>query len=201
MNDATAIVTALFAGQEEPGAEEEHQEFEAHNPWLPETREIVWGSAAFAIILAALVKFAGPAIKKSLQARTDRIAKDIADAEAARAAAETRAAEIRAAKGDIEAERERILAEAEEAAQRVEVEGRARIDAEIAELEARVETEIAGAGGRMAAELQAQVAALAMAASERVVAAELDEATQGELVERFIATVGASSGGGGDGRA
>lgn len=196
MNDVTAVVNALFAAQEDPAAEEEHTEFEAHNPWLPETREIVWGSAAFVIILAGLVKYAWPAIKKSLQARTDRIAKDIADAETAKATAEGRAAEIRAAKGDIEAERERILADADEAAERVRVEGRSRIEAEVAELEARIEAEIAGAGGRMAAELQSQVASLSMAAVERVVAAELNEATHVELVERFIATVGAASGGG-----
>lgn len=196
MNDVTAIVNALFGAQEdEPVAEEEHHEFEAHNPWLPETREIVWGSAAFVIILAGLVKYAWPAIKKSMQARTDRIAKDISDAEAAKADAERRAAEIRAAKGDIEAERERLLAEATEAAERVLVEGRARIDAEVAELEIRAGVEIAGAGGRVVAELQSQVASLALTATERVTAAELDEATQVELVERFIATVGANSGG------
>ena len=197
MNDVTAIVNAVFAAQEdEPAAEEEHAEFEAHNPWLPETREIVWGSAAFVIILAGLIKYAWPAIKKSLQARTDRIAKDIADAEGAKAEAERRAAEIRAAKGDIEAERERLLAEATEAAERVRVEGRARIDAEIAELEIRAGVEIAGAGGRVVAELQSQVASLSMAAIERVVATELDEATQVDLVESFIARVGASSAGG-----
>lgn len=196
MNDVASIVNAIFAAQEDPDAAEEHTEFEAHSPWLPETREIVWGSAAFVIILIALIKYAWPAIKKSLQARTDRIAKDIADAEAAKAEAERRSAEIRAAKGDIEAERERMLAEATEAAERVGVEGRSRIDAEIAELEARVEAEIAGAGGRLSAELQSQVASLSMAAIERVVAAELNEATQVELVESFIARVGASSGGG-----
>ncbi len=194
MNDVTAIVNALFAAQEEPASEEEHTEFEAHNPWLPETREIVWGSAAFVIILAGLIKFAGPAIKKSLQARTDRIAKDIADGETAKATAERRASEIRAAKGDIEAERERILVDADEAAERVRVEGGSRIEAEIAELEARAEAEIAGAGGRMSAELQSQVASLSMAATERVAAAELNEATQVELIESFIARVGASSG-------
>jgi F-type H+-transporting ATPase subunit b len=196
MNDVTAIVNAVFAAQEDPGAQEEHEEFEAPNTWLPETSEIIWGTAAFVIILAGLIKFAGPAIKKSLQGRTDRIAKDIADAQAAKAAAERRAAEIRAAKGDINAERERILAEATEAAERVRVEGRARIDAEIAELEIRAGVEIAGAGGRVVAELQSQVASLALTATERVIAAELDDATQVELVERFIATVGATSGGG-----
>jgi len=196
MNDVTAIVNAVFAAQEDPGAQEEHEEFEAPNTWLPETSEIIWGTAAFVIILAGLIKLAGPAIKKSLQGRTDRIAKDIADAQAAKAAAERRAAEIRAAKGDINAERERILAEATEAAERVRVEGRARIDAEIAELEIRAGVEIAGAGGRVVAELQSQVASLALTATERVIAAELDDATQVELVERFIATVGATSGGG-----
>jgi F-type H+-transporting ATPase subunit b len=184
----------VLAQEGEPTEEEEHQEFEAHNPWLPETSEIIWGGLAFLIVMAIMYKFAWPAIKKSMAARTDRIAKDLSDASSARADAERRAAEIRAAKGDIEAERARQLAEADAAAERVLVEGRARLEAEVAELEARVAAEIVGATDRIASELQAEVAGLAMAAAERVVIGELNASTQAELVERYIATVGASNG-------
>jgi F-type H+-transporting ATPase subunit b len=184
----------LVFAQEEPVEEEEHQEFEAHNPWLPETSEIIWGGLAFLIVMAIMYKFAWPAIKKSMAARTERIAKDLGDAVSARAEAERAAADIRAAKGDIEAERARLLAEADRAAERVVVEGRARLEAEIAELEARTTAEIAGATDRIASELQAQVASLALAAAERVVVAELTAVTQTELIERYIATVGAGNG-------
>ena len=42
-------------------------------PILPETAEIIWGGLASLIIFALLIKFAGPAIKKGLAARTARI--------------------------------------------------------------------------------------------------------------------------------
>lgn len=197
------IVVAEPAGEEqvddegtEGVAEEEHEEFEAHNPWLPETKEIVFGSLAFLIVLFGLVKFAGPVVRKGLAARTDRIGRELTDAASARTEAERRAGQIRAAKGDIEAERGRILAESDAAAERLLVEGRARLDDEVAELEARAEAEIAGAGGRISSELQAQVATLSLHTAERVVTAQLDEATQADLIERFIARVGASNGNG-----
>ncbi len=167
-------------------------EFQAHHSWLPETQEIIWGSLAFLIVLVILIKYAGPAVRKGMAARSDRIAKEMDDATRARADAERRAAEIRAAKGDIAAERARIEAEADATAERVLTEGRARLEAEVAELEARADAEIAGAGGRLASELQSQVATMSLTAAERVVAAQLDAATQAELVERFIARVGAS---------
>jgi len=185
-------------GAEEEGtegiAEEEHEEFEAHHPWWPETKEIVWGGLAFLIVLGALVKFAGPAVRKGMAARSDRIGRELDEASRARADAERRSTEIRAAKGDIEAERARITAEANTAAERLLAEGRARLDTDVAELEARAETEIAGTANRLLSELQAQVASLAMTATERVVAAELDSATQTDLVESFIARVGVANG-------
>lgn len=178
-------------------AEEEHEEFEAHHPWLPETKEIVFGGLAFLIVLAGLVKFAGPVIRKGLTARSDRIGRELTDASTARTEAESRAAQIRSAKGDIDGERRRILADADAAAERLLVEGRARLDDEVAELESRADAEIAGAGGRVSSELQAQVASMSLQTAERVVTAHLDAATQTDLIESFIARVGATGNGAG----
>lgn len=161
-------------------------------PILPETPEIIWGGLAFLIIFGLIVKFGGPAIKKGLANRTARIQKELDDAAQAKADAATEASQIRAAKGDIAGERARILAEADAQAAAVLEDGRARLDQELRDLEARADAEIAAAGSRAGDELRAEIARLSNAAVDHVVTGSLDDATQQELIESFIARVGAA---------
>ncbi|MCB0998295.1 MAG: hypothetical protein KDB40_03280 [Acidimicrobiales bacterium] len=163
-----------------------------HSPILPETPEIIWGGLASIIIFALLVKFAGPAIKKGMAARTERIQKELDGAAAAKAAAATEATQIRQAKGDIAGERARILAEADAQATAVLEDGRARLRQELADLETRTRAEIAAVGSRAGDELRAEIARLSNAAVDHVVTGSLDDATQQELIEGFIARVGAA---------
>lgn len=163
-----------------------------HSPILPETPEIIWGGLASLIIFALLVKFAGPAIKKGMAARTERIQKELDDAAKAKSDASTEAAQIRTAKGDIAGERARILAEADAQAAAVLEDGRTRLEQELRDLEARATAEISAAGNRAGDELRAEIARLSNAAVDHVVTGSLDDATQQELIESFIARVGAS---------
>jgi F-type H+-transporting ATPase subunit b len=160
----------------------------------PEGYEMLFGIPASLLVFFLLWKFAGPAVKKGMTARTAKIQAELDAAEADRLAAEAEAEQIRKAKGDIAAERARLLAEADTQAAALLADGRVRITQEIAELEARAEAELAAATGRLADELRAEIARLSIAAIDRIVAVSLDEATQQELIENFIATVGASSG-------
>ena len=159
---------------------------------LPETPEIIWGGLASLIIFALLVKFAGPAIKKGLAARTERIQKELDDAANAKSQASTEATQIRAAKGDIAGERARILADADAQAAAVLEDGRARLEQELRDLEARATAEISAAGSRAGDELRAEIARLSNAAVDHVVTGSLDDTTQQELIESFISRVGAS---------
>jgi F-type H+-transporting ATPase subunit b len=177
---------ALFAA-------EEGTEFHAENTWLPETSEIIWGSLAFFIVLAILIKFAAKPIAKSLRDRTARIANEIETAAKAREDAEAEITRVRQNLADVDTERTRILATATETAARMRVEGIARNDAEVAELEARAEADIELLRGRASTELQAQVATWSSEATERIVLASLDNATTQRLIEDYIAKVGASS--------
>jgi F-type H+-transporting ATPase subunit b len=177
---------ALFAA-------EEHTEFQAENSWLPETSEIIWGSLAFFIVLAILIKFAAKPIAKSLRGRTEKIANEIDAAARARSDAQAEIARVRQNLADVDAERTRILATATETAERMRVEGIARNDAEVADLEARADADIETLRGRATTELQAQVAAWSSEATERIVLASLDDATTQRLIEDYIAKVGASS--------
>ena len=162
-----------------------------HHWLLPETAEIVYGGLASVIVIGALVKFAGPSIKKSFNARTERIQKELDDAAGAKVTAESDAKNIRAALGDIAGERARMLAEADTQATAVLNEGRVRITAEVAELEAKAEADLNSARGRSSDELRAEIAMLSSIATPAVVQATLNDQTKNELIEAFISSVGA----------
>jgi F-type H+-transporting ATPase subunit b len=161
--------------------------------WLfPETAEVIWGGLASLIIFGALIKFAGPQIKKFYANRTAKIQKELDGAAEARATAATEAAQIRQAKGDIGAERARLLGEAEAQAAALTEDGHARLAQELADIEAKAMADIAAARGRSGDELRAEIARLSTAAVDHVVTGSLDDATHQELIESFIARVGAS---------
>ena len=62
-------------------------EFQAESKWWPEGSELLWGTISFLIIAFVLYRFGWPAIKKGMQALTDRIAKEIDTAARSRAGA------------------------------------------------------------------------------------------------------------------
>jgi F-type H+-transporting ATPase subunit b len=162
-----------------------------HHWLLPETAEIVYGGLASVIVIGALVKFAGPMIKKIFNDRTEKIQKELDDAAGAKVTAESDAKNIRAALGDIAGERARMLAEADTQATAVLNEGRVRITAEVAELEAKAEADLNSARGRSSDELRAEIALLSSIATPAVVQATLNDQTKNELIESFISSVGA----------
>ena len=164
-----------------------------HSPYLPETAEIIYGGLASLIIFFLLFKFAGPALKKGLAARTDKIQKELDSAAGDKAAATTEAAGILQATGDIEAERGRLLAEADAQAEVMVGDFHRRIDEEIEELRTRAAADIATARTRGTDELRAEISRLSSIAADRAVAESIDDATQQDLIESFIAKVGASA--------
>jgi F-type H+-transporting ATPase subunit b len=166
--------------------------FETHHWLLPETAEIIYGGLASLIVFGALYKFALPMFKTSLAARTERIQKELDDAKSQRENAENEAARIRTALGDIQAERAKLLTEADAQAATVLADGRARITAEAADLEAKAEADIAAASGRLNDEIKSEIARLSSVAVDRVVKAALNDAAQQDLIEGFISNVGAA---------
>ena len=159
----------------------------------PERYEIIFGTFASLLVFGLLLKFAGPAVRKAMAGRTAKIQAELDAAEADRSSADAESAQIRAAKGDIGAERARLLAEADAQAAAIREDGASRLAAEIADLEARGDADIVAATGRVEAELRAEIARLSSASIDYVVSGTLDQATQQELIESFITRVGASS--------
>jgi F-type H+-transporting ATPase subunit b len=168
-------------------------ETQSHSAIWPEGYELLFGVPASLIIFGLLWWKAGPIVKKSMAARTAKIQGELDAGEADRLAAEEEAAQIRQAKGDIEAERQRLLADADRQAEATVEDGRARLQAEIADLETRAEADIAAAQGRTGDELRAEIVRLSIAAVEQVVTGSLDEATHQALIEDFIRRVGAGA--------
>ena len=187
----------LAAGRLLPSAEEipfDDKGYTTIDPILPPLKELIPGSLASIIVFSLLYKYAGPIVKKSFKDRTAGIQKQLDDAAAAKVAAEAEATRIREAKGDIDAERSRLYAEADVQAEALLVDGRARLELEMVELEARAETDIAAAAGRGSDELRAEIARYSGSAVDRIVVETLDDAAQQDLIEGFIARVGASTG-------
>ncbi len=174
-------------------AEEGHEDVTQTHSWIwPEGYEIYFGGLASLLVFALLFWKAGPIVKKGMQARTARIQKELDGAAEATAQAATEAADIRRAKGDIEGERARLLADADAQADKMLVEGRARLEAEVLDTEAKAVDDLAQMGTRSGDELRAEIARLSAGAADRLVGTQLDSATHHDLIESFIAKVGAS---------
>lgn len=164
-----------------------------HSALLPDKSELIYGTLASLIIFAMLWKFAGPPIAKAMKARTAKIQRELDDAAADKAAATAEAAQIRQAKGDIDAERARMLAAADAQAETVINDGRARLEDEVVDLEGKAAADVVAARGRVGDELRAEIARLSIAAVDQVVTGSLDDATHQRLIEDFISRVGASN--------
>jgi F-type H+-transporting ATPase subunit b len=182
----------VIAAAEEPHRDDSGKVV-THHWLLPEQSEIIYGTLASLIIFYLLYRFAGPPIRKGLLARTERIQAELDASAAALAEAAAEAAEIRQAKGDIDEERQRLLAAADAEAEALLIDGRARLEVEIAELEARAVADLEAAAGRSGDELRSEMIRVASASMDEVVTDTLDDATQQELIENFIARVGAST--------
>lgn len=176
--------------------EEEHhfddQGYTTHHWLLPENAEIIYGGLASVLVIGLLVWKAGPLAKKAFAARTEKIQDELDASANAKRDAEADAARIRQNLGNIEAERQRLFAEADTQAEALLADGRARLDAEVAELEAKAEADLASAGSRSNDELRAEIARLASQAADTVVEQSLDDATLQDLIENYIANVGAT---------
>jgi F-type H+-transporting ATPase subunit b len=156
-------------------------------PALP---EIIWGGIAFLIVLAVLMKFAFPALKKGLKDREEKIREDLEAASRAREEAQAEAATYRAQIGDARSEANAIVEEARADAERIRREVVGRAEAEAAEIRERAQEDIRLAQERAMSDLRAQVADLSIGLAERVVERNLDRDTQMALIESYINSVG-----------
>jgi F-type H+-transporting ATPase subunit b len=164
--------------------------YESPNPVIPAPAEILWGAAAFAIVLFGLIKFGFPMLKQGLAAREEKIRTDLEAAEAAKADAEQEAADYRAQLGDARGEAGQIIDEARQAADQVRRDLVARAEADAADIRAKAAEDARAATDRAMADVQAQVSNLSIELAERIVRQNLDRQAQLQLIENYINEVG-----------
>jgi F-type H+-transporting ATPase subunit b len=162
---------------------------EAPSPILPPVNELIWGSISFVILFAVLAKFAFPAAKKSMEARTERIKDDLEGAESAKSEANRVLDEYRAQLADAKAEAGRIIEEARQQGDAVRRDQEQRLQTELASMRERAAADVESAKAQAIADLRGEVASLAIGAAEIVVGKNLDRETQTQLVDQYIASI------------
>lgn len=165
----------------------------APSPILPATDELVWGSISFVALLFLMWKFAFPAVKKGMDARTERIRGDLDAAEIAKSEAVGVLDGYKAQLSDAKAEAARIIEEARQAADALKKDQEARLQTELADTRARAAADIEAAKAQATADLRGELASLAVGAAAAVVNKNLDAAAQSQLIEDYINQVGTRS--------
>jgi F-type H+-transporting ATPase subunit b len=163
------------------------------NPILPAMNELIFGTIAFAALLAIMWKFALPAVTGAMAARTQRIRDNLDEAENVKTEAQKILEDYQRQLADAKNESARIIEEARQTAEQMRRDLMARAEAEVQELRARTADDVRVAQDRAMADLRAQVAELAVGAAEVVVQKNLDPETNRALVERFIEQVGSGA--------
>jgi F-type H+-transporting ATPase subunit b len=160
---------------------------------MPETNEVIWGGGAFLVVLIGLSRIALPALKKSLNDRTERIRESIDEADSLKAEAAATLAQYQASVADAKAEAARIVDEARQDAEKVRADLIARAEAEVNELKAKGREDVEAGKARAITELQAQVGDLTIALAEKVVERSLDDATNRQLIDNYINNLGTNN--------
>lgn len=166
---------------------------QAPNPLLPELNEIIWGGIGFLIVVGFIWKVGLPAIKKGMDARTERIRNDLEAAEQQRNEAQTILAEYQTQLADARNESARIIEEARQTADDMKRDLAAKAQADISEMRQQAAADIESAKAQAIADLRGEVANLAIGAAEQVVGRNLDRDTNEALVEQYINQVGATN--------
>ena len=162
------------------------------NPILPAGNEIVWGLFSFVILFILMAKFALPAVRKAMEARTEKIRGDLATAEAAKEEATTLLQDYQRQLADAKAESNRIIDEARQAAEGLRKDLMARAESDAAEVRSRATADIEAAKDRAMAELRTQLTQLTIELAERVVKRNLDRDSNAALVDEYISSIGRS---------
>ena len=166
---------------------------EAPNPILPATDEIIWGAVSFFLLMLIMWKFAVPAIKKTMAARSARIEGDLAAADKAKGDADTMLSEYKAKLADAQSESNRIIDEARQQAEAVRKDLIGRAEADASAIRAKASEDLNAQAERLKADLQAHVKGLSLDLAEKVVGANMNKDTNSALVDRYIAELAAKN--------
>jgi F-type H+-transporting ATPase subunit b len=144
----------------------------------------------FTLIVVLLTTLLYKPILRMLNERKDRIAKSMADVDDARAAAARAQLDYDRHIAEAQRKAQEIIGQAAQAGEkvRVEIEAGARREAE--SIRQKAHEEATAEKAHILTEVQNQIAGLSMAATERVLGRAVDQNTQRELIDQFLAELG-----------
>jgi F-type H+-transporting ATPase subunit b len=173
-------------------AADAHGEDHAKPPLLPDLHDsqtyysALWVVIIFVVLLAVLYPTAWKNILAGLKAREDRIRKDIADAEAARARAEATLKDYTAQLATAEAKVREMIAKAGAEGERVAAGIRTHAQQEAEEIKERAARDIEAAKNSAIGEIYSKTADLATNIAEKILRKNLNADDQRELVNRSL---------------
>ncbi|MFL5606963.1 MAG: F0F1 ATP synthase subunit B [Gemmatimonadaceae bacterium] len=184
----TILSLALLIAAAAPLQAQEHA---AATPGLmsPNTGLMFWTLLIFAALFFVLRRFAFPLILASVEAREKALEDAINAAKRDREEAAQLLAQHRAALDASHGEAQKLIAEAREAAERVRSELVEQAHAEQSAMLARARAEIESEKVRAISELRREAVELAIVGAEKVIEKNLDDSSNRQLVEKFLASV------------
>ena len=159
------------------------------NLLAPNLGLMAWTLIIFVILAFVLTKFAFGPITKSVEARERALEDAITSAQRDREEAARLLAEHRAALDASRGEAQKLIADARVAAERVRAELVEQAHAEQASMLERARQEIESEKARAIADLRREAVDLAIAGAGKVIERNLDQASNRQLVESFLASV------------
>jgi F-type H+-transporting ATPase subunit b len=140
----------------------------------------------FALLLAVLGKFAWGPIATGLKAREDKIRKDIADAEAARARSEATLAEYNQRLATAEQQVRELMSKAAADAEKIAANVRMQAQKDSEEIKERATRDIDAARKQAMVEFREYAATVATNAAEQILRRNLNADDQRDLVNRSL---------------
>jgi F-type H+-transporting ATPase subunit b len=153
---------------------------------IPDLAELVWGTFAFLVLLAAMYKLVWPKLAQTLDERAVAIQGKMEEADAKLVEAEEARRNYDSQIGEARGEANRIIEEAKATAESLRSDIVAKAEAEAAAIVERAQNEIVTERERTLQELRTQVGAISVQLASRIVERELDPATHQGLVDDYI---------------
>jgi len=150
---------------------------------------IFWMSLTFGALLFVLKKYAWGPITSALAEREERITESMEQAERALSEAKQLQADNTKARKEAEAEGQRLIREAREAADSLRSEEIANTKTQILNLQEQAKQEIERERDSALDSLRQEVADLAIKAAEKILTENLDEPRQKKIVNDFLKTL------------
>ncbi|GAC1475108.1 MAG: F0F1 ATP synthase subunit B [Candidatus Dormibacteraceae bacterium] len=148
----------------------------------------------FLVMLAILGRYVYPEIVKVAEARQRAVAEQLKEAEEARAAAEERLKEAEAKLNEARKTAQAVIDAANKSAEQLRQELRQKAEEESKRTVETARKEIEAERDQAVRSVRAEVAALVVAATEKVIGETLDDTKHRQLIDKAIAEVASGNG-------